>query len=368
MRIVADDKIPFLRGVFEPYAEVRYLPGGAIRREDLRDADALITRTRTRCNRELLSGSKVRFIATATIGFDHIDAAAMEELHIEWTNAPGCNAQSVASYLAAALTGFRRPLRGLTLGVIGVGNVGRRIVGTGEALGMRVLRNDPPRAEREGSTGFCELAQLLEESDFITLHVPLERDGKHPTFHLAGEEFLNAMKPGAVLINTSRGEVSDNAALKRALNTGTLRAAVLDVWENEPEIDRELLDRVFRGTPHIAGYSADGKANGTAMAVQAVARKFGITPLCNWRPAALPAPEPATIELAAAASEEEQLAVACNTACDLLRDDADLRRDPGRFEQLRGNYRIRREAPAYTIRDGSGEVRDMLKRLGFRLG
>lgn len=368
MRIVADDKIPFLKGVFEPYAEVRYLPGGAIRQEDLRNADALITRTRTRCNRELLASTLVRFIATATIGFDHIDAAAMKELEIDWTNAPGCNARSVAGYLAAALTGFQRPLQGLTLGVVGVGNVGRRIVETGEALGMRVLRNDPPRAEREGSAGFSELAQLLEESDFITLHVPLERGGAHPTFHLADEVFLNAMKPGAVLLNTSRGEVADNPALKRALLAGTLRAAVLDVWENEPEIDRELLAQVFRGTPHIAGYSADGKANGTAMAVQAVARKFGIEPLYEWRPSALPAPEPATIDLAAAASPEEQLALACNTACDLLRDDADLRRDPGRFEQLRGNYRIRREAPAYIIRGGSGEVRDTLKRLGFRLG
>lgn len=368
MQIVADDKIPFLKGVFEPYAEVHYLPGGAIRQEDLRNADALITRTRTRCNRELLAGTPVRFIATATIGFDHIDAAAMKELEIDWTNAPGCNARSVAGYLAAALTGFQRPLRGLTLGVVGVGNVGRQIVETGEALGMRVLRNDPPRAEREGSAGFSELAQLLEESDFITLHVPLERGGAHPTFHLADEVFLNAMKPGAVLLNTSRGEVADNPALKRALLAGTLRAAVLDVWENEPEIDRELLAQVFRGTPHIAGYSADGKANGTAMAVQAVARKFGIEPLYEWRPSALPAPEPATIDLAAAASPEEQLALACNTACDLLRDDADLRRDPGRFEQLRGNYRIRREAPAYTIRGGSGEVRDTLKRLGFRLG
>ena len=212
MRIVADDKIPFLKGVFEPYAEVRYLPGGAIRQEDLRNADALITRTRTRCNRELLAGTPVRFIATATIGFDHIDAAAMKELEIDWTNAPGCNARSVAGYLAAALTGFQRPLRGLTLGVVGVGNVGRRIVETGEALGMRVLRNDPPRAEREGSAGFSELAQLLEESDFITLHVPLERGGAHPTFHLADEVFLNAMKPGAVLLNTSRGEVADNPA------------------------------------------------------------------------------------------------------------------------------------------------------------
>ena len=368
MRIVADDKIPFLKGVFEPYAEVRYLPGGAIRQEDLRNADALITRTRTRCNRELLAGTPVRFIATATIRFHHIDAAAMKELEIDWTNAPGCNARSVAGYLAAALTGFQRPLRGLTLGVVGVGNVGRRIVETGEALGMRVLRNDPPRAEREGSAGFSELAQLLEESDFITLHVPLERGGAHPTFHLADEVFLNAMKPGAVLLNTSRGEVADNPALKRALLAGTLRAAVLDVWENEPEIDRELLAQVFRGTPHIAGYSADGKANGTAMAVQAVARKFGTEPLYEWRPSALPAPEPATIDLAAAASPEEQLALACNTACDLLRDDADLRRDPGRFEQLRGNYRIRREAPAYTIRGGSGEVRDTLKRLGFQLG
>ena len=346
--------------------------GGKITRNDLLHADALITRTRTKCNAELLDGTAVKFIATATIGYDHIDTAYCRAHGIAWTNAPGCNSGSVMQYTTSLLLRYSlktgRRLKEMTLGIVGVGNVGRQIVETGEALGMRVLRNDPPRAEREGSAGFSELAQLLEESDFITLHVPLERGGAHPTFHLADEVFLNAMKPGAVLLNTSRGEVADNPALKRALLAGTLRAAVLDVWENEPEIDRELLAQVFRGTPHIAGYSADGKANGTAMAVQAVARKFGIEPLYEWRPSALPAPEPATIDLAAAASPEEQLALACNTACDLLRDDADLRRDPGRFEQLRGNYRIRREAPAYTIRGGSGEVRDTLKRLDFRLG
>ena len=230
LRIVADDKIPFLRGALEPFAEVTYLPGGAIAPADVKNADALITRTRTRCGEALLAGSRVRFIATATIGYDHIDTAYLRRAGIAWRNAPGCNAASVAQYIGSALVSSGVELCGKTLGVIGVGNVGSKVAALGEALGMRVLRNDPPRAEREGSTGFTELPELLAEADFVTIHTPLTRDGAHPTFHLCDAGFPELMRPGAQLFNSGRGEVVDTAALKAALKSGRISAAVLDVW------------------------------------------------------------------------------------------------------------------------------------------
>ena len=193
-KIVADDKIPFLKGVLEEAAEVVYLPGAKTTAEDVRDADALITRTRTRCNRDLLTGSRVRFIATATIGFDHIDLEDMASLGILWRNAPGCNAASVAQYIASTLVSFPGSRKGETLGVIGVGHVGKLVARVGEALGMRVLLNDPPRAEKEGPEGFVELSEIRQEADFITLHVPLEKEGKYPTLKMLGQDFFNSVK------------------------------------------------------------------------------------------------------------------------------------------------------------------------------
>ena len=366
MKIVADDRIPFLKGVFEPYARVVYLPGGAIAPGDLRDADALITRTRTRCNEALLAGSGVRFIATATIGFDHIDAAYLEQAGIPWTSAPGCNAASVAQYIGSALVSSGEDLRGRVLGVIGVGNVGSKVAALGEALGMRVLRNDPPRAEREGVDGFTELPELLSEADFVTLHTPLTRDGAHPTFHLCDAAFLNGMKRDAQLFNSGRGEVVDSAALKTALKTGRIAGAVLDVWENEPGIDRELLNRVRLGTPHIAGYSTDGKANGTMMSVRAVANFFGIGELRDWRPARLPEPEQPSIVLEPGDSAVRQIARALLHTYEIGFDDRNLRNDPAGFETQRGRYRVRREYPAFTVRNAVPEARMVLEKLGFR--
>lgn len=366
MKIVVDDRIPFLKGVFEPYARVVYLPGGAIAPGDLRDADALITRTRTRCNEALLAGSGVRFIATATIGFDHIDAAYLEQAGIPWTSAPGCNAASVAQYIGSALVSSGEDLRGRVLGVIGVGNVGSKVAALGEALGMRVLRNDPPRAEREGADGFTELPELLSEADFVTLHTPLTRDGAHPTFHLCDAAFLNGMKRDAQLFNSGRGEVVDSAALKTALKTGRIAGAVLDVWENEPGIDRELLNRVRLGTPHIAGYSTDGKANGTMMSVRAVANFFGIGELRDWRPARLPEPEQPSIVLEPGDSAVRQIARALLHTYEIGFDDRNLRNDPAGFETQRGRYRVRREYPAFTVRNAVPEARMVLEKLGFR--
>ena len=271
MKIVADDKIPFLRGVFESAGcDVVYLAGKNTSCKDVADADAVITRTRTKCNASLLAGSKVKIVATATIGTDHFNIPELDDLGISRCNAPGCNSSSVAQYVTAALTCFGN-CTGKTLGVIGAGNVGSKVVKCAQALGMNVLVNDPPREEREGKNGFVSLDEILEKSDFITVHVPLEKDGKYPTFHLCGDDFFGKLKKKIVFINSSRGEVVDTESLKKAIKSGKIEKTALDVWENEPQIDTELLALADITTPHIAGYSLDGKANGTIAVVRAVA-------------------------------------------------------------------------------------------------
>lgn len=326
MKIVCDDKIPFLKGVFEPYAKVVYLPGAAICAADVRDADALVVRTRTRCGRALLEGSTVRVIASATIGYDHIDTAYCESHGIAWSNAPGCNSGSVAQYVGSALgvlaEKFGFDLSGLTLGIVGVGHVGSKVARLAQALGMRVLLNDPPRALAEGPAGFVSLDELIAGADIITLHVPL----LDSTRHLFDASRLSEMRPDQILINTSRGEVVCGDALKRALKAGRLKAAVLDVWEHEPDIDPELASLVEIATPHIAGYSADGKANGTTAAVRVVANALGIAELYDFavklEPVSPDAPE-----------------------YDVRRDSARLKADIKSFEQLRSEYPVRREKP-----------------------
>ena len=378
MKIVADNKIPFLRGVFEPFAQVLYLPGGGTTPEVVRDADALLTRTRTRCDAALLAGSSVRVIASATIGYDHIDTAWCESRGIRWANAPGCNAGSVEQYVAAALCALSRrhgfPLAGRTLGVVGVGHVGSRVVRMAEALGMKVLRCDPPLARlssrAESRDPFLPLDEVIARSDIVTLHVPLTRTGEDATWHLLDAARLSAMRPDQYLINTSRGPVVDGAALKAALKARTLGGAVLDVWEGEPEPDRELLDLVDIATPHIAGYSADGKAAGTTVAVRTVASALGLS-LTAWRPEALPDPaQPLSFTLdAQGKSLEEVLQEAVLYTYDILVDDAALRVDPARFETLRGDYPVRREPGAFTLalQGGTKKMADALSAIGFSL-
>ena len=366
MRIVADDRIPFLRGVFEPFAEVRYLKGSAVSPADVADADALVVRTRTRCDAALLGDSSVKFVATATIGCDHINAAELDKLGIAWCNAPGCNAGSVAQYLATVLTGFGVPLAGRTLGVVGVGHVGKLAVKVGEALGMRVLLNDPPRAEAEGNADFVSLERIAREADFVTLHVPKVVSGAHPTVGLLDEGFFSAARPGVCLVKAARGEAVSGSALKAALRSGKVARAAVDVWENEPDIDRELLSLCSFATPHIAGYSTDGKANGTTMTVRAVAGFFGIDALKSFL--ALPPSPPEnteTIEARTDAPEPEELhRILCRTF-DLRGMDSALRHDPGTFEALRGNAPLRREPFAYRVSGGSPGLRSRLGALGF---
>ena len=374
MKIVCDNKIPFLRGVFEPYAEVVYLPGRETTPGVVRDADAVVTRTRTKCDAALLDGSSVKVIATATIGFDHIDTAWCEAHGILWRNAPGCNSWSVKQYIGAALCVLARRdglrLSEMTLGVVGVGNVGSKVAKTAEALGMRVLLCDPPRARREGPDGFVGLDELVERSDIVTLHVPLSREGEDATWHLFDAARLAAMRPDQILINSSRGPVVDNPALKAALQAKALRAAVLDVWEGEPEPDPGLMSLLDIATPHIAGYSADGKANGTMSSVRTVASVLGL-PLTDWRPDGIPAPaQPLDFTLDAAGKDlQAVLSEALLYTYDILADDRALRADPAAFERLRGDYPIRREPAAFTLRlrGGSAEMAARLSELGFQV-
>ena len=324
MKVVIDHKIPYIKEAIEKIAdEVVYLPGNAFTPEAVKDADALIVRTRTRCNRELLEGSQVKFIATATIGYDHIDTAYCQEAGITWTNCPGCNAGSVEQYIFSTLCLLKEKkgldLEKAVLGIVGVGHVGGRVKRMAEALGMKILLNDPPRADR-GEEGFVDLETILRESDVITFHTPLNREGKYATYHLVDEDLLFSLKRTPFIINASRGEVVDTASLLAALAAGKVRGAVIDTWEYEPCISRELLEVAFLATPHIAGYSADGKANATRMSLEALCRFFGI--------------------------EADFKIVPPEGPCDYdpTRDSEWLKAAPEKFEWFRGNYPIRRES------------------------
>lgn len=342
MKLIIDDKIPFIRGEAEKLGEAIYLPGAKITAEDVREADVLITRTRTLCNKALLEGSKVQFIATATIGFDHLDVDYLREAGIAWTNCPGCNATSVAQYVETSLLLLAKEgkinISDCTVGVVGVGNVGRRVVERLERMGCRVLQNDPPRAEKEADFAkhAASLSQLQAACNVITIHTPLVMGGAHPTHHLVNAAFLKGLKRRPILINAGRGEVVDGVALSQALDEGWVSDAVIDTWENEPAINRELLRKVFIGTPHIAGYSADGKANGTRMALQAVARHFNKEVAFDVSAPALPEGYSYYPEMAVAPDSPLRL-------YNPLRDSEALKAHPEDFEKLRGDYPLRRE-------------------------
>ncbi|OFY61981.1 MAG: erythronate-4-phosphate dehydrogenase [Bacteroidetes bacterium RBG_13_43_22] len=373
MKIVADNKIPFLKGVLEPYAEVLYLPGRQISNKILKDADALLIRSRTKCTDLLLKGTKIRFIGTATIGFDHLDTQFCEKNKIFWTNAPGCNSYSVQQYIAAALlkisSEFRFSLKGKTIGIVGVGNVGTKVEKFARSLGMNVLLNDPPRARKEGEKNFVSLGAILYKSDIVTLHVPLNVVGEDSTWHLFDEKSFRKMRKGTWFINTSRGEVTETNALKKALESAKLAGAVLDVWENEPDIDLDLMARTFLATPHIAGYSTDGKANGTSIVVNSLCKHFNL-PLKNWYPSKVPKPEKPVISVSGIGkTDEDIIGEAVLHTYNIDEDNINLRFAPADFEKQRGDYRGRREFPAYTVKlnGGTKQTRKKLEQLGFKV-
>ncbi len=373
MKIIIDDKIPYIRGAFEGVAEVVYLAGSKTTPEVVKDANAIVTRTRTICNEKLLAGSSVNFIATATIGYDHIDTDYCNAAGIKWTNAPGCNSKSVEQYIASTLMVLAErknlQLKDLTIGVVGVGNVGSKVARISKLFGMQVLKNDPPRERAEGSAEFISLKQVMDEADIITLHVPLETKGEDATFHLGNAEFFSALKKKPVLINSCRGEVVDTLAVKDALKNGLISAFVCDCWENEPDIDLELLAMTEIATPHIAGYSKDGKATGTEMSVHAISKYFNLG-LENWHPSGVEQPTSPIFELNGDGLSEQQIvSKAILHTYDIRNDDQDFRKNTVQFEQLRGDYPTRREFPAFTIvpKNIGEETLEVLKNLGFTI-
>ncbi len=375
IKIIADDKIPFLKGVLEPFAEIEYYPGKDITKDKIINADALIIRTRTQCNADLLEGTDVKFIATATIGIDHIDTKYCDKNNIKWTNAPGCNSSSVMQYVTSALLTLAEKenflLADKTIGIIGVGNVGSKIQKVADILGIKVLLNDPPRARVEGDEQFCDLNKIKEEADIITFHVPLITEGEDKTFHLADEKFFNELMKYPIIINSSRGEVLKTSAINSAIKNNQVKNVVIDVWEDEPDIDLELLDLVDFGTPHIAGYSTDGKVNGTTVCVNKINRFFNLGLKENWAPENIPnAVNGNKIYLDCnSKTEQEILNEAVQQTYSITDDDKILRNSPETFEKQRGDYRIRREFDNYFIQPANcnSNMEDKLKKMGFKM-
>lgn len=371
MKIIIDNKIPYIKGALEPFAEVVYLPGNLTTREAVKDADALVTRTRTICDRNTLEGSRVRFIATATIGFDHIDTAFCKAAGIDWANAPGCNAESVNQYIASALFSWSKRkktrLEGKTIGIVGVGQVGTRVAKTCETLGMTVLLNDPPRERIEGPSQFVSLGVIQQQADIITFHVPLNLAGIDRTFHMVDTSFLRKLNKAPLIINTCRGEVFETRGVYRSRQNGDISGIIIDCWENEPEPDLDLLKLADYGTPHIAGYSRDGKANGTRASVRAISKFFGLG-IDDWEPSFVDPPENPLIELDGRGQDRESvLASAILATYSIKDDDTALREDPASFEQLRGDYPVRREFTSYSLKvEGLDDMTlNKLNKLGF---
>ena len=332
MRLIVDSHIPHIRGLIEPRADVLYLEPQEIKRDAVRDADALIVRTRTRCDAALLDGSRVRFIGSATIGTDHIDLDYCASRGITVRNAPGCNAPAVAQWVFCAIhawmqaRGIAAP-DGLTLGIVGVGHIGSIVARWGRALGFTVLLNDPPRENRDGSFDeiFSPLEELQRRCDIITFHTPLTRDGQWPTWHLCDQAFLDGLAHCRLILDAARGPIADNAAL-----LGWHGDVALDCWENEPGISLPLLEKAIVATPHIAGYSTEGKQRGTAMMLDA------LNAFCGW--------DIVVPEIAAPATGAHDVTLAGIAASyDVLADTAALKADPAAFESLRNHYHYRNE-------------------------
>ncbi len=367
LHIVADENIPLVREAFSTLGAVRLLPGRQITPDIVRDADVLLVRTVTRVDAALVEGSPLRFVGSASIGTDHVDLDALRAHGIAFAHAPGSNAESVVEYVLAALLRLAvwrgETLRGKTVGIVGCGAIGERLAVRLTTFGARVLKNDPPLAERAMEAGashdFVALSEVLAEADVVTLHVPLTHAGPHATHHLFDQTTLNRLKPGAWLFNTARGAVVSNEALKEVLQAGRLGAVVLDVWEQEPTPDPDLLRRVDLATPHIAGHSYDGKLQGTCMLYHALTRHLGLPPAWDDAAALAPAPDDALTLTPpdATRSETAWLDALTRRMYDLPADDMRLRRLLTRprdehaafFIDLRKHYPRRRTFRLHTL-------------------
>ncbi|HGW3884395.1 TPA: 4-phosphoerythronate dehydrogenase PdxB [Escherichia coli] len=370
MKILVDENMPYARDLFSRLGEVTAVPGRPIPVAQLADADALMVRSVTKVNESLLAGKPIKFVGTATAGTDHVDEAWLKQAGIGFSAAPGCNAIAVVEYVFSSLLmlaerdGFS--LHDRAVGIVGVGNVGRRLQARLEALGIKTLLCDPPRADRGDEGDFRSLDELVQHADILTFHTPLFKDGPYKTLHLADEKLIRSLKPGAILINACRGAVVDNTALLTCLNEGQKLSVVLDVWEGEPELNVELLTKVDIGTPHIAGYTLEGKARGTTQVFEAYSKFIGHEQHVALD-TLLPAPEFGRITLHGPL-DQPTLKRLVHLVYDVRRDDAPLRKVagiPGEFDKLRKNYLERREwSSLYVICDDASAA-SLLCKLGF---
>ena len=382
MKIVCASSVLFGREAFQTLGDVVVIPDYELSNDALKDADALIVRSKTKITAKLLEGTHVGFVGTATAGYDHMDTDYLHYADIAWCAAPGCNANSVSEYIAAALLclGQRHhfDLAGKTIGVVGVGQVGGRVVKKAAALGMKVLRNDPPLALSSDDPGFVSLDDVLREADIVTLHVPLTRAGKFPTFHMADCHFFEHMKPGCLFVNAARGEAVESDSLLFALEKGFVGHAVLDVWEGEPLIPRKLLEKIDIGTSHIAGWSFEGRLNGTLQVYREACHFFEAE--ATWAPEEKNLPPPRVPEIRVDAngkSDENVLWEIIRAAYDIEADDRALRAslirdEPARathFDTLRRMYPNRREFTAVKVclTNASFNLEQKVSGLGFRV-
>ena len=365
MKIIVDKHIPYIKGIVEHYGEVEYLSGNQFTKNAVKDADTLIVRTVVHLGKDLLEGSKIKLICSATIGFDHIDTSYCQQSGIAWRNAPGCNSGSVMQYIVSALIVLSQKmnfdLKGKTIGIIGVGNVGTKVAKACHLLGMRVLLNDPPRQTEERLDGFVDLERIKKEADIISFHTPLIKDGEFKTYHMADTRFFESLERIPVIINSARGGIIETGAIKKAITDNKISGTIIDCWENEPNIDVEYMQMVDIATPHIAGYSADGKANASRMSLENLAG-FWHLPKGIINEIHIPQVENPTIDLKGV---ENQLYYSVLQTYNPLEDSEKLTADPALFSGLRGNYSLRREYEAYRILNACEEDLLLLKRLGF---
>ena len=376
MRVVADQNIPFIKEAFSDFEIIALLSGRDITNDVLRDADILLVRSITKVNESLLKNSSVKFVATATIGFDHIDVDYLQRNNIGFASAPGSNADSVADYITSSLNMLSHKLdfklSEKTLGIIGVGNVGSRVKRRADILGMKTLLCDPPKKRETKDNIYIPQDEVLKKADIVTVHVPLNKEGLDPTYKLINKDFISKMKKGSILFNTSRGNVMDEKEVRDA--KGYLSEIILDVWENEPTINIETLNKTFIGTPHIAGYSYDGKVNGTQMIYNAACDYFGLPK--KWNKTNFVKPEKEL--LLDLSSSNDLLFDAINGAYTILNDNQEMKKivdvapeGQGKyFDDLRKNYPRRREFFNYSVITAHNADKTALakvKALGFKI-
>lgn len=370
MKILVDENMPYAQALFSRLGDVTAVPGRPIPMQALNGADALMVRSVTKVNAELLAGQSVKFVGTATAGTDHVDEAFLRQQGIGFSAAPGCNAIAVVEYVFSALLmlaerdGFA--LTDRTVGIVGVGNVGSRLNDRLTALGVRTLLCDPPRADSGEQGPFLPLDEVVARADVLTFHTPLLKEGPYATWHCVDEQMLSRLKEGTILINACRGPVVDNAALLRVLQQQKNISVVLDVWEPEPALSVELLARVDIGTAHIAGYTLEGKARGTTQVFEAWSQFIG-QPQQVALSSLLPEPEIATVRLTVPL-DEHQLKRLVHLVYDVRRDDALLRQVahlPGEFDRLRKHYQERREWSSLHVVCADAISAERLNRLGF---